>query len=266
MKRSLALATMIALGAAAYLPLPSVAQTNFSVVIGSAPPAPRFESVPAPRHGHVWAPGYWNWEGHRHAWTAGHWMNARDGYHYRPTEWVRDNGGYRLHQGGWVEVHDRGYGAVHIAPPPPRYERVPRARHGHVWAPGHWEWRGHRHEWIPGMWIAERPGYVYRHHNWYERDGRWYVEQPRWDHYRGDRDRDGIPDWYERRYADRDRDGMPDRFERHRNPADRDRDGVADRFDRDLDNDGISNRRDADRDGDGVRNEYDRRPDNVYRN
>ena len=45
---------------------------------------------------------------------------------------------------------------------------------------------------------------------------------------------------------------------------DRDRDGVPDRFDRDRDNDGRPNWRDRDRDGDGVPNRFDRRPDNPH--
>lgn len=251
MKRSLTLATMIALGAAAYMPLSSVAQSEFSVVIGSAPPTPRFESVPAPRAGYVWAPGFWNWNGHRHEWIAGHWERARDGYAWRPSEWHRSERGYALQQGGWVVVNDRGYADVRRAPPPPRYERIPRARSGYIWEPGHWEWRRGRYEWIQGEWIAARPGYIYRPHEWRERDGRWYLEPPRWSRGGRDRDRNGVPDRMER----------GDRFDRF----DRDNDGIDDRYDRDIDNDGVSNRRDADRDGDGVRNDYDRRPDNERR-
>ncbi len=234
MKRTLTLATMIALGAAAYMPLSSVAQSEFSVVIGSAPPAQRFESVPAPRAGYVWAPGFWNWNGHRHEWIAGHWERARDGYAWRPAEWRRNDRGYGLQQGGWVVVNDRGYADIRRAPPPPRHERIPSARRGYLWEPGHWEWRRGRYEWKRGAWIAARPGYLYRPHEWRQRDGRWYLEQPRWS--RGGRDR-----------------------------FDRDHDGIDDRYDRDIDNDGVPNRRDADRDGDGVRNDQDRRPDNERR-
>lgn len=248
MKRTLTLATMIALGAAAYMPLSSVAQSSFSVVIGSAPPAPRFESVPPPRAGYVWAPGYWDWNGRRHEWVAGHWERERRGYHYRPSEWRRYDNGYRLEQGGWVAISDRGYADVQVAPPVRRHESVPRARRGYVWEPGHWEWRGNRYVWLDGAWVKARPGYVYRPHTWIQRDGGWYLEQPRW----------------VRPGRDRDRDGIPDRLE-NRDPYDRDGDGIDDRYDRDLDNDGIRNNRDADRDGDGVRNNRDARPDNVRR-
>lgn len=245
MKRTLTLASLIALGAAAFMPLPSLAQ-GLSIVIGSAPPPPRFESVPAPRRGHVWAPGYWNLEGDRHVWSSGRWEAQRYGQQYRPTEWVRERDGYRLQRGGWQVVGQSGYDVVQVAPPPPRHERIPRARHGYIWEPGHWEWRGQRHDWVRGMWLAERPGFVYSQPRWQQRDGNWYMESGRWDRHQG---------------GDRDRDGIPDRVERR----DRDHDGIPDQYDRDRDNDGIRNRHDADRDGDGVRNEQDRRPDNPRR-
>jgi hypothetical protein len=152
MKRTLTIAALIALGALAYAPLPSMAGTDVSVVIGTAPPPLRYEVVPAPR---------------------------------------------------------RGY----------------------VWAPGHWEWRGHRHEWVTGYWIAERPGYAYSAPAWARRDGGWYYEPARWTPYGRDRDRDGIPDRYERRRHDEDHDGVPNRYDR-----DRDGDGVPNRYDRDPDN------------------------------
>lgn len=231
MKRTLTFAAMMTLGAAGFLPLPSIAQTNLSVVISSAPPAPRFESVPAARPGYAWAPGYWNWDGRRHVWLTGHWESARDGHRYQGAEWIRDRDGYRLQRGGWQQVTQRDHW-VQVAPPPPRHERIPGARRGYVWEPGHWEWRGNRHEWISGIWIADRPGYVYSNPSWIERDGRWYHEPSHWTRRGRDSDRDGVPN----------------------------------KYDRDRDNDGISNRRDADRDGDGVRNHRDSRPDNPRRN
>ena len=203
MKSTLALAALIALGAAT-APLPAMAQAHFEVVIGSAPPAPIYERIPGPRHGYVWAPGYW-------------------------------------------------------------------------------EWRGHRHDWVPGRYIAARPGYVYAPPSWHHGRSGWYMEPARWTPYGPDRDRDGVPDRFERRgyapaYAgqgyygydrpryDRDRDGIPDRYERERyRGRDTDRDGVPNRYDRDLDNDGVRNEYDRDRDGDGVRNRHDQRPNNPYR-
>jgi hypothetical protein len=80
---------------------------------------------------------------------------------------------------------------IQTAPPPLRVEPVPAPRRGHVWVPGHWQWRGHRHVWVPGTWIVARRGYAYVQPRWIERDGRWYYERGRWG--RGDRDHDGIP-------------------------------------------------------------------------
>ena len=147
------------------------------------------------------------------------------------------------------------------APPAPLYERVPAARHGYVWAPGYWNWNGHRHVWAPGYWIAERPGYVYNAPTWYQGGSGWVMQPARWTAYGG----------YDRGYRDRDRDGVPDRYEYRRGGWDRDRDGVPDRYEHghrgrwDQDRDGIPNRYDRDRDGDGVPNRYDRRPDNGWR-
>jgi hypothetical protein len=255
MKRTLAFATMITLGAAAWMPLPSMAQTGFNLVINTAPPAPRFETVPAARRGYAWAPGYWNWDGRRHVWLAGHWESARDGYQYQSSEWQRDGSGYRLRAGGWQPVATQvRYNDIRVAPPAPRYEQMPRSRDGYVWQPGFWDWRGNRYEWSSGVWVAERPGFVYSQPSWQQRDGRWFMEPSRWTPSVG-------------RGRDRDHDGVPDRFEHGR---DRDHDGVPDRLEhngrRDQDRDGVPNRRDYDRDGDGVPNNRDSRPDNPNRN
>ena len=80
---------------------------------------------------------------------------------------------------------------IRTAPPPPRDERMPEARRGYVWAPGHWEWRHGRYVWNNGKWLRERHGYAYRAPNWVERDGRWMMERGGWR--RGDRDGDGVP-------------------------------------------------------------------------
>lgn len=75
------------------------------------------------------------------------------------------------------------------APPPPRYEAVPRARRGQVWVAGHWEWRGRRHVWAPGHWVKARRGQHYRQPQWVQqKNGRWEMHNGRWD-----RDGDGVP-------------------------------------------------------------------------
>lgn len=216
--RSLYAAAIIALSAAALLPVQSMAQVGVNLVIGNAPPPPRFESVPHARRGYVWAPGYWNWDGHRHVWSAGHWEPERRGASYRRPEWVRDGQRWRLNQGGWVMASAPRVDYTTSAPPPLRHELLPPPRSGYVWNRGHWEWRGQRHVWVAGAWLAERPGYVYRPAAWSQRGGRWYLEQGRWAG-QGDRDHDGIPNRVDRHDDrgghDRDHDGVPNRRDQH---------------------------------------------------
>jgi hypothetical protein len=119
---------------------------------------------------------------------------------------------------------------IRVAPPAPRHEWVPAARPGYVWAPGYWDYRNNRYRWVSGHWERERPGYYYHGTSWVQHGERWYIQPGGW-----------------RRVGDRDRDGIPNRY------------------DRDRDNDHIPNRYDRDRDGDGVPNRYDDRPDNPRR-
>jgi WXXGXW repeat (2 copies) len=66
-----------------------------------------------------------------------------------------------------------------VAPPPPRFERVPPVRAGYVWAPGYWRWDGYarRHVWVGGYWVPARRGYFYRPARW-EPYGRGYRFHP----------------------------------------------------------------------------------------
>jgi hypothetical protein len=95
MKKTL-LATLFAasLGAVA---IPASA----AIYVHVAPPEPRYESVPAPRRGYVWAPGYWDWRGNRHVWVSGHWVRERRGYYYDNARWVERNGGWYMERGRW---------------------------------------------------------------------------------------------------------------------------------------------------------------------
>ena len=85
------------------------------------------------------------------------------------------------------------------------------------------------------------------------------VVRPGWGY--SDRDRDGIPDRYDRVYNPRwdiDGDGIPNRYDRVYNPRwDVDGDGIPNRYDR-FDNRG------HDRDRDGIPDRYDRRDDRRY--
>jgi hypothetical protein len=85
-------------------------------------------------------------------------------------------------------------GVIVQVAPPPHHLAPPRARSGHAWVPGHWEWRHGRQVWAGGHWVRMRPGPPPR--------------DPRWDRHGGphrggwDRDRDGVPDRYDRRPSD----------------------------------------------------------------
>ena len=114
---------------------------------------------------------------------------------------------------------------VDIAPPEPRAEVVPNPRAGHIWAPGHYTYRNGQYRWVRGHWEAERRGLYYHPGHWVERNNRWVFVEPRW---RNEKFSYG----YGRGYA-------------NNNPyGDRDRDGVPNRYDRDKDNDGVPNRLD----------------------
>src|SRR5260370_24614651 len=53
----------------------------------AAPPPAREERAPAPRDGYVWAPGYWDWNGHAYSWVSGHHIFERRGSHWVPDRW-----------------------------------------------------------------------------------------------------------------------------------------------------------------------------------
>jgi len=111
---------------------------------------------------------------------------------------------------------------VDVAPPAPRVEVVPAERHGYVWAPGHYEYRRGDYRWVGGHYVRAVPGKYYHPGHWVERNGRYTYVAPGWRaeryaynerHYgyaRGDRDRDGVPNRYDR---DRDGDGVPNKYD-----------------------------------------------------
>ena len=86
---------------AAFTPAAAQANLNIGLTIGTPPPAPIYEPIPAPRVGFVWAPGFWAWEGGRHVWHAGNWMPERRGYHWVPDRWAQAHGGWQREAGHW---------------------------------------------------------------------------------------------------------------------------------------------------------------------
>ena len=100
--------------AAAVIPLAAPAQVSVNInvpgVIAVAPPAPRYEPVPAPRSGQIWIQGNWYWSNNNYAWRPGRWEAARPDYDYAPGRWVRADGGYRWVEGDWKPKGGHGNG------------------------------------------------------------------------------------------------------------------------------------------------------------
>lgn len=89
---------------------------------------------------------------------------------------------------------------VHKAPPAPKHERIPAARHGYEWAPGYWNWNGRRHVWVKGHWERVRPGHAYKPAEWRRDHNGWRLERAGWrQETRRDRDGDGVPNRHDRR-------------------------------------------------------------------
>lgn len=102
---------------------PADAQVN--ITFGSPPPPVRYEAVPAPRSGYVWAPGHYELVNDQYVWRQGQWMTARPGYRYvapawsqvgnrwqyMPSRWDRDGDGvpdrYESHRNGPNGDRDR---------------------------------------------------------------------------------------------------------------------------------------------------------------
>lgn len=102
-----------ALGSAA---IPAAARTNVDFFVNIGPPPVYHEVVPAPRHGFVWVPGYWDWRHGRDYWVGGHWIRHRPGYYYDPVRWHDYRGRY-YRSGGWRDSDGDGV--------PNRYDRAP---------------------------------------------------------------------------------------------------------------------------------------------
>jgi hypothetical protein len=75
----------VAVGGAALMP----AAAQVSITIGTPPPAPVYEVVPAPRPGYVWAPGHYVLVNDRYVWRKGEYIVARPGFRYVPDRWER---------------------------------------------------------------------------------------------------------------------------------------------------------------------------------
>jgi len=76
-----------------------------------APPAPRVEVVPAPRHGYQWVRGHWQWQHKHYVWHNGTWVRERRGYVYNQPTWVERDGRWHMAAGNWAR-HDSDHDGV----------------------------------------------------------------------------------------------------------------------------------------------------------
>jgi hypothetical protein len=101
-RKHLVFAVLVA-AAVAFPPAASAARVNVELNFG--PPPPIVETVPPPRVGYVWAPGYWEYRDHDHHWVRGHWIHERRGYAWAGPRWEEHNGRWRFEDGHWERHH-----------------------------------------------------------------------------------------------------------------------------------------------------------------
>jgi hypothetical protein len=98
LKRKLLLAAL-AVSSVGLIPVP--ASADVGIFVDTAPPASRYEVVPAPRPGYAWQPGYYDWRNGHHVWVRGSWVRERKGYYYHPSRWEQRDGRWTLERGKW---------------------------------------------------------------------------------------------------------------------------------------------------------------------
>jgi WXXGXW repeat (2 copies) len=96
--RSVLLSACMAVSAASVSPL---ASAGVNIDVDVAPPPLRVETVPGPRPGYVWAPGYWGYRGHRHEWVPGRYIHERRGRHWVPDRWEPAGPRWHYQPGHW---------------------------------------------------------------------------------------------------------------------------------------------------------------------
>lgn len=97
--------------------VPASAAVNVRI----GPPPPHAEVVPAPRHGYVWAPGYWDMRNRSYVWVQGSWVRARPGYVYAGPQWREHGGRWYREPARWERGYrDRDHDGV-----PNRFDRRP---------------------------------------------------------------------------------------------------------------------------------------------
>jgi hypothetical protein len=96
--KALLLGVMMAAGTVA---APTISSAGVGIDIDIAPPPVRVETVPEPRVGYVWAPGFWEWRGHEHVWVPGHYLHERRGWHWASDRWEQRGPHWHHEPGHW---------------------------------------------------------------------------------------------------------------------------------------------------------------------
>ena len=81
--------------------LGTFASAGAGVDADAAPPPPREERAPAPRDGYVWAPGYWDWNGHAYSWVTGRFIFEHRGAHWVADRWEPAGSRWQHVSGHW---------------------------------------------------------------------------------------------------------------------------------------------------------------------
>ena len=87
--------------AVAAIGAPALVNARAYIDVEIAPPASRVEVVPAARVGYVWAPGYYNYNGHDHVWVSGHYIHQHSGHHWTADHWEQHGDRWHHEQGHW---------------------------------------------------------------------------------------------------------------------------------------------------------------------
>src|SRR5688572_23556897 len=141
-----------------------------------APPELRVEKV-KPRRGYVWVAGSWDWQNGQWTWIAGHYEREKRGKRWRSPKWESRGGGWIRVDGAWDDAPDY---PTEAPPPPQREVSSTRARRGHVWVHGHWEWKDYNWVWVKGHYERFRPGKRYTAGRWEQKGDRWSWIDDQW--------------------------------------------------------------------------------------
>ena len=93
---------------------PLTASAAAAIYLNVEPPPARHETVPAPRRGYLWVPGYWNAKGNRHVWQIGHWERQRTGYYFTQPKWTQRDNRWQLERGRWNRGDRDGDGVPNV--------------------------------------------------------------------------------------------------------------------------------------------------------